>query len=679
MSFVYPAFLFGLFSLLIPILIHLFNFRRYKRVAFSNVRFLREVKEQTKAKSELKHVLVLISRLLALAFLVLAFAQPFLKGETQTSNAGQHAISIYLDNSFSMNAVGEEGDLFEVGRQYANNIVEAFDQGDEFQFLTNSFSGEQQRLYNREGIVSVIEQAEQTPEFRDLNTIITRQVEALSNANADNKRLFLISDRQEQVFQSLPEQVDSTIQITLVELNAAPVNNLYIDSCWFTTPVRRVGQTDELMVRVKNAGQEALMAVPLKLFINNQQKSVASVSIQPGESQEIPLSFAQTETGQIKGRIEIADYPVTFDDTYYFQYTIAATSTVLHIYGADSSKALRNLFSTDDFFQFVQTPLQSLDYSVAEQADFIILSDVNAIPSALLLNLNRAVDNGSSLLFFPAAKSQRTEESNVNMLGLPQFREWTERKAEVATLAFDHPLYQSVFEEKQENIDLPKATQFYQISTTSQVGIIPLMQLSGGAVFLGESTGKNGGLFFCASPLSDSASTFQRHALFVPTLFQMALRANQGGPLAYTIGKAEQIKVKAPNKGVDEVVHLVSDNGKIDIIPEVKRIGGQLRLRFYDQLEEAGNYRLTSGTEAFSGVAWNYSRKESELQYLSMEEVLDKLNKGGIQNISVMDSSLERVTGSLKTATAGTPLWQFCLLLAFAFFVIEILLLRLLP
>ncbi|MBL0031994.1 MAG: BatA domain-containing protein [Bacteroidetes bacterium] len=78
MQFIYPEFLFALSVLAIPIIIHLFNFRRFKKIYFTNVRFLKEIKQDTQSKSKLKHLLVLLSRLLALTFLVLAFAQPFI-------------------------------------------------------------------------------------------------------------------------------------------------------------------------------------------------------------------------------------------------------------------------------------------------------------------------------------------------------------------------------------------------------------------------------------------------------------------------------------------------------------------------------------------------------------------------------------------------------------------------
>ncbi|HRH39956.1 MAG TPA: BatA domain-containing protein, partial [Flavobacteriales bacterium] len=78
MAFLYPAFLWALTALAIPVLIHLFQLRRFKRLEFSDVRFLKEVSQQTRSRKKVRHWLVLIARLLALTCLVLAFAQPYI-------------------------------------------------------------------------------------------------------------------------------------------------------------------------------------------------------------------------------------------------------------------------------------------------------------------------------------------------------------------------------------------------------------------------------------------------------------------------------------------------------------------------------------------------------------------------------------------------------------------------
>ena len=88
MQFIYPQILWALLALAIPVIIHLFHFRRFKKVYFTNVKFLKEIKEEKSTRNKLRNLLVLICRLLAYAFIIFAFAQPFIS-KNETTKTGK--------------------------------------------------------------------------------------------------------------------------------------------------------------------------------------------------------------------------------------------------------------------------------------------------------------------------------------------------------------------------------------------------------------------------------------------------------------------------------------------------------------------------------------------------------------------------------------------------------------
>ena len=162
MQFLFPAFLFALAALAIPVIIHLFHFRRFRTVYFTNVRFLREVKEETSNRRKIRDLLVLLARCLAVALLVLAFAQPFLPRNTEGVKKGEQAVSIYIDNSFSMNALSKDLSLLEKAKQKAHEIVQAYANNDKFQVLTSDFEGRHQRLVSKEEAMTFIDEVKIT-------------------------------------------------------------------------------------------------------------------------------------------------------------------------------------------------------------------------------------------------------------------------------------------------------------------------------------------------------------------------------------------------------------------------------------------------------------------------------------------------------------------------------------
>ena len=175
MRFIYPAFLFALLTLAIPVIIHLFNFRKFQKVNFSNVQFLKEIQEQQASRRNLKERLILAARLLALFFLVLAFARPYLPGQNSGNTGRQNAVSIFVDNSYTMETLNREGSLLDDAKQKAKEIASAYNINDRFQLLTQDFEGKHQRLLSRDEFNDAVDQVKISAQSRTLQQIINRQ------------------------------------------------------------------------------------------------------------------------------------------------------------------------------------------------------------------------------------------------------------------------------------------------------------------------------------------------------------------------------------------------------------------------------------------------------------------------------------------------------------------------
>lgn len=192
MSFNYPQFLWALTALAIPIIIHLFNFRRTTRIFFSNTRFLKQVKQETTQKRKLKRYLILASRLLFLFFLVLAFAQPFLPAREQLTS--QRNLVIYLDNSYSMSApVQEKVRGLDAAIAYVREIAELFPAETRFKLLTNDFAPFSNSFKSKSEIIDQLSQIRFSSTARNATEIIKRIGES-------NNTVFWISDFQQATF-----------------------------------------------------------------------------------------------------------------------------------------------------------------------------------------------------------------------------------------------------------------------------------------------------------------------------------------------------------------------------------------------------------------------------------------------------------------------------------------------
>ncbi|MEM6878659.1 MAG: BatA domain-containing protein, partial [Bacteroidota bacterium] len=433
MQFLYPTFLWALAALAIPVIIHLFYFRRFRKVYFSNVSFLKEVKEETSARSRLRNLLVLLMRLLAIACLVFAFAQPFIPAEQEVAR-GRKAVSIYVDNSFSMQAESDQLPLLEMAKRRAKDIVRAYGVEDRFQLLSNDFSGKQQRLYGQEEVIDLIEELEIGPQTRLLSSVLARQEAALNLDNIPNKIAYQLSDFQRTV-SDLNDDVDSTLQLNLVPLRAVRESNIAIDSVWFEAPVPLLNQNNSLLVRVRNYSDEAQEDLRLSLSYQGQTKPVGQLSIPARDYVLDTVNLNITEAGLGRAELRITDYPVEFDDSYLISFRTSEVLSVLNIHSGIVDRRLAAALNGISVFAPDFLSAQQIDYGRLNEYQLIVLTDLTQISSGLANELKQYMENGGNVLLFPPQIADvQSYSSFLSSLPADRLANFEETRREVSSL-----------------------------------------------------------------------------------------------------------------------------------------------------------------------------------------------------------------------------------------------------
>jgi hypothetical protein len=679
MSFVYPAFLFGLFALAIPIIIHLFNFRRYKKVYFTNVRFLDQLKQESQSKSRLKHLLILAARILAITCLVFAFAQPFIPFANTKVKAGSKAVSVYLDNSFSMEAVSRNGLLFEVAKNKAREIARAFGDADKFQLITNDFEGKHQRFVSKEEFVQLIDECKISPAFRKSSEVYARQHDLLESSSAGDKRSYMISDFQKNMADIAEIKTDSAISTTFIPLVSNNSGNLYIDTIWFDSPVQQSGMIQKLHVSIINNSANTIEDGEARLYINKDLVSPAKFKVEPEAKTEVVISYLLKGSGIQQCYVEIEDHPVTFDDRMFFSYDVKKNIPTLVIAGtqAKSTAYLSSLMKNDSLFSYSEMSEKAVDFSKFTSVDFIILNGIPNISSGLASETKKFVDNGGTVFILPAVGSDLPSyNSLLAALGAGQLGTLDTANTKADKINYAQGLYEGVFEKKQENIDLPKVFEHYSLVSNVRSNEDVIIRLLNGKPFLSLYQGKAGKVFVCAAPLEDEASGFARHALFVPTIIRMAINSTPMVPLYYTCGRNEVITLKNTIVNKEGVYHIVDTSGRQDLIPEMRKQMGLINLYPQNQLKEAGNYIVKSDKVPVSGASFNFSREESDLTAYTPEELKKIIADKGARFLSFIEPGEKSISASIADQSSGTRLWKLFVILTLVFLLTEILLIR---
>ncbi|MES2778775.1 MAG: BatA domain-containing protein, partial [Bacteroidota bacterium] len=373
MQFVYPLFLFALTAIAIPIIIHLFHFRRYKKVIFSDLRFLKQVQEQNKSKQKLKDLLVLISRILAILFLVLAFAQPYIPSVHLFALKGTKVISVFIDNSFSMNNEGSDGNLLETAKNKARAVVNAYGADDQFQILTHDFEGRHQRLVNKSDALTWIDEVKISPASVALSKIMQRQKQALEKAGTDTKLQYIVSDFQQQMCDVDNISSDSGSIVNFVPITANEQHNITVDSVWLNSPIVQLNNPVTLKARIRNHSNGIAENIAVTLTLNGQQKGLQNVTCSANETEDISFTFNPSGSTLQQGEISILDHPITFDDKLYFSFTPVTSYNVLCVNGNEPNTFISKLFESDNTYHLIQVAQNQLNYALFGKQQLIIL------------------------------------------------------------------------------------------------------------------------------------------------------------------------------------------------------------------------------------------------------------------------------------------------------------------
>ena len=690
MQFLYPYFLWALLSLAIPIVIHLFYFRQFRTVYFTNVRLLQELKEENSSRSRLRNIIVLILRCLALVGLVLAFAQPFLPARNGATRAGRRAVAVFVDNSFSMSANDADVPLLEKAKQRAREIVVAHSSDDEFQILTQDFEGRDQRLLSQADALKRIDDVKPSPASQDLPRIIARTRQTLRSSTATVRNTYVVSDFQRATtFPESPPAADTSVHVTLVPLQSVERRNVAIDSCWLESPVPMLNETNRLVVRLHNYATAPVADIRLTLTHNGQVKPVGNTSLGANEvkTDTVPVTILQAGWNRLE--VGITDFPIQFDDRYYLAFKVTSKVRILAIDEGAANSYLDAIFRNTPYFEVTHASAARIDYARLRDYNLVILNGVRQFSTGLTSELQNYTKSGGNVLLFPAASIDAASyNAFASSFGASGFGQFDKSRRAVAYINTDDFVFNDVYLNAQagvnNNLHLPETVGNFVLTRGSTEEV--LLRYRDGGTFVGKYKQEAGNLYLCAAPLDVQYNNLVKSAeVFVPMVFKMALATGTTPRLSYTLGRDNTIEADRlgstananatnGNKAVFKL-QLLEGKGE-EMIPEQRNIGARTVFNLNGSLREAGFYSLflSKRDSAMRVWAFNYDRKESDLNYLS-EPQLAKL--AGTRLSVLTPNASTNFVELVGEQTRGVPLWKWCIIAALIFLLAEIAVIRL--
>ncbi|WP_459209664.1 BatA domain-containing protein [Aquimarina rhabdastrellae] len=633
MQFKHPEFLYALFALIIPILVHLFQLRRFKKVLFTNVQFLKQVEIQTRKSSQIKKWLTLLARLLAFAAIVLAFAQPFFT--SKNSAVQTQDTVIYLDNSFSMEAKGARGPLLQRSIQ---ELISAIPEEEEVSLFTNDLSFKNTYIKDiQNDLLDLSYSANQL----SYDAAFLKAKTLLTDSKAQLKRIILISDFQ-QKGETIQFVSPENTQVDLIQLQAETTQNIAIDTLFLSK-----NEANELLLNAQlSTGDQAVDNVSLALY--NKDNLIAKTGITIAQNRQATTEFILPKNTEILGKLTISDPNITFDNTRYFTMNTPEKIKVLAINEVADDFIKR--ICTENEFELKTTSLKQLNYNDIAEVNVVFLNEIAQLPVSLINTLQTFMNSGGIVCFVPAINGSLSSYQQL----IPSLQRIQNQEKKITTIAFNHPLYQGVFDKKITNFQYPKVNQYYTTSVTNAI-----LSYEDSRPFLYQYNN----LFVFTAALSSENSNFINAPLIVPTVYNIARQSLQLPQIAYQIGVPNQYDINTQLQQ-DEILSLVTTEEQV--IPLQQTYASKVRITTNETPAKAGIYAVQNKEDILQYVSYNYNTSESKLNYHSLE---DTANYTVHENVTSLFDQIQE-DNSLQ------ELWKWFVIFALGFLLIEILLLK---
>ena len=627
MIFKHPSLLYGLLFLLVPIIVHLFQLRRFTKVDFTNVAFLKPLIANTRKSRQLKKWLSLLARLLIVACIVFAFAQPFIPAKN--AQDVDTSTIIYLDNSFSMQAEGKNGALFNAA---VNDLLQSLPYDKQVTVITND------RVYRDETKTSLTNNLLKATYSSERMSLKDVSLKAQTLAGDNRLALLILSDFQKHIDDKIND-LPVLENVSLLKYAPQSLNNISIDSAYIKS---KVNNNLKIAVNV-SANHDFKRPITVDFYNKGLLLSKTSVTL---ENRTGTAIFDIEARESIVGRISIEDDGLYFDNDFYIAYDNKQKLKVLSI--NDANDSFLNRIYQEDPFEYSSFMTRDLNFNLIKDQNIIVLNEIEEIPPSLDIELKKFTNKGGKLIIIPS--------DNTASYGslLPEEYVFLTREKKVSQINYDHPVMSNVFNKRIDNFQYPKVQKSFILKSSN-----PILKYEDGTAFLSEQNSK----FIFSAPLNNENSNFKNSPLIVPVFYNMAMSSLPLPRLYNFTNTRTEVAINKSSKN-DEVFTLRSKD--TELIPRQRSFTQFTELQFENEVDRAGNYEVIYEEQLETHLAFNFNRSENNLSYYNDTE-LQNSNSNALDSLFIQMAEDEQITS----------LWRLFLYAALFFLLCEVLILKL--
>ena len=686
MNFLNPVYLFALAAVAVPILIHIFSRRRVPEVPFSTIRFLSRSDRRSMMRINVRKLLLLFLRILAVALVALAFARPVVRGSLATlfPVGGSRAACILLDRSYSMGVEGDGGVAFARAKARVSSILDNLDRGDAVSLVL--FDTATDVIYDGDlekgAVLGALKELGPSWSGTDLRSAVSFAERWLEGTRREVRELYIVSDFQRSALArraagagGAPGSVRAPgagrapiaakaarlpIRAFLFPVQTNGASNVSIEEALAPRVTLHKGEMAALTIVLRNTSMDLAARFPLEVSLGGRRIMEKEIEIQPGNYIKETVAAPAERSGWIEGVVKKRADRLAADDTRYFTLNVREKSRVLLIADEGSLYLEQALSPTGAEGDIAVTKRGWRSFTSADLsgADVALLGPGRGPEPGDVAIIDRFVASGGTaiVLLLPELKAAAERLSRYSL----RF-EFADMPQGFFTLARPSrtPAYLAPFDEE----DLAALARL-RFRSAALVRGVPAeaagLAFTTGNPFVWEEKRGDGTLVFAAVDPRPVAGELVLSPYFLPLVQQLVLATGSKSASSEGSLVGESVLWKGAVEG--EVTCELPGGS---ILKPARSEGGIL----VPPVEVPGFVTILAGSGAAAKIAVNVDcREESDLAYISARGAADSL---GLANRLVVEEE-RPVAPAIHSAREGREITVPLIIAAMALLAAEL-------
>lgn len=612
MGLLSPWFLGGLLAAAVPLYVHLLRQHRTVPMQFSSLMFFEKRTQSSLQHRRLKYIALLLLRLLMILLLALMFANPFIRRSANAGSMGSKMLIVAVDNSFSMRA----GDRLEAAKSEALKALGNFRQGDKGQVI--AFASSPQMMTQPVEDIAQLRSAVQAIKPGDARSAygeIARTLRSLAPASGPPVEAHIVTDVQ---LSSMPAPFSELALNTNTKLVLHPITKTP-EPNWFVETVNspaRVFQPQKVRILATVGGTNTPAGeISASLLLNGKSLDTRKVNLAANGRASLEFFLPDAAYGSNRAEVRIQSLDkLPQDDVFPFSIERMEPSRVLFVHEARNARGVQYVRAALEARPEAGFNLDAVTPDAASNLDpskfaFVVLSDVNSLPSSFEAALGNYVRSGGSVFIaLGASASARGSVPLINAT-IPESRYASRtgsRFLSAAQVDSTHPALSQV--------NSFEAVRFFQAAQVQAKEAKSLARLNDGSPLLLEQSLGSGKVLVFTSTLDNIANDLPLQPVFVPFIERTAeyLSGGETARPVYIVDSFLEL-----NRGRD-------GKGSVEVIgPDGQRALslGQAAKSEALKLSSEGFYEVRRGNGRNELIAVHADRRESDLSVLTPEDL----------------------------------------------------------